>query len=193
MSISAIPSSILNSVTQARPTQTPFQADFSQLSKDLQSGNLSAAQTDFATLQKDLQGGGGAGPTNRFHQIRNHHLKDEGSSGSAVDARPVPQGRARGWRSPPFRLEADRFRSRRSGGRFPRPADLTDLLWIRRLARPFQFSPDQSLSVESLARYWLTSTLRLHGGCWQQKMQAEGPALLLRIVLSSIFRDLAAL
>ena|SRR5277367_6098698 len=83
MSISAISSSILNSTTQARPTQTPFQADFQQLSKDLQSGNLSAAQTDFATLQKDLQGGGGAGPTSRFHQLRNHHLKDEGSTGSA--------------------------------------------------------------------------------------------------------------
>jgi len=82
MSISAVSSSILNSATQARPTQTPFQADFQQLSKDLQSGNLSAAQTDFATLQKDLQGGGGAGSTKGFHQLRNHHLKDEGSSGS---------------------------------------------------------------------------------------------------------------
>jgi outer membrane protein assembly factor BamD (BamD/ComL family) len=31
-----------------------FQQDFKQLGKDLQSGNLSAAQSDFATLQSDL-------------------------------------------------------------------------------------------------------------------------------------------
>jgi hypothetical protein len=31
---------------------TPYQQSIAQLSKDLQSGNLSAAQTDFATLQK---------------------------------------------------------------------------------------------------------------------------------------------
>jgi hypothetical protein len=117
MSISAIPSSILNSATQARPTQTPFQADFQQLGKDLQSGNLSAAQTDFATLQKDLQGQGGAGRTNGFHQLRNHHLKDEGSnastdSGSTGSGSTISSGSGSGVAGPPIRV---------GGGPFPLP------------------------------------------------------------------------
>ncbi|HLX84565.1 MAG TPA: hypothetical protein VKR59_11755 [Terriglobales bacterium] len=113
MSISAVSSSLLNSATQARPTQTPFQADFQQLSKDLQSGNLSAAQTDFATLQKDLQGQGGAGRTNGFHQLRNHHLKDEGSTGSTGSTGSIGSTGSLGSNSrvtePPIQVGGGRF------------------------------------------------------------------------------------
>jgi hypothetical protein len=113
MSISAISSSILNSATQASSTQNQFQADFQRLSKDLQSGNLSAAQTDFATLQKDLPGGGGAGPTNGFRHIRNHHLKDENSSGSGSSTgSTVSSGSASGVAEPPIQV---------GGGPFPLP------------------------------------------------------------------------
>lgn len=50
MSVSGISSSLPNYDTQS--TQNQMQQEFQQLGKDLQSGNLSAAQADYATLQQ---------------------------------------------------------------------------------------------------------------------------------------------
>src|SRR5208337_1725399 len=50
MSISAILNSSYNQ-NQFSPVCSPYKQDMQQLSQDLQSGNLSAAQSDFATLQ----------------------------------------------------------------------------------------------------------------------------------------------
>lgn len=55
MSLSGISSSSLFSYETQGQNQNKlqqFQREFQQLGKDLQSGNLSAAQTDFATLQQ---------------------------------------------------------------------------------------------------------------------------------------------
>jgi hypothetical protein len=41
--------------TQSEPQQEPISTFFSQLGRDLQSGNLSAAQQAYASLQQDLQ------------------------------------------------------------------------------------------------------------------------------------------
>jgi hypothetical protein len=62
MSISGILSSVISSAltSQTQSTQNPrqqFQQEFQQLGKDLESGNLSAAQTDFATLQQNAPPG----------------------------------------------------------------------------------------------------------------------------------------
>src|SRR5208337_2215881 len=51
MSVSGISSSLYNTQSVQNNFQQ-FQQTFQQLGKDLQSGNLSAAQSDFATLQK---------------------------------------------------------------------------------------------------------------------------------------------
>ncbi len=51
MSISAILSSAYNQ-NQVGASTNPFQQSIQQLSQDLQSGNLSAAQSDFATLKR---------------------------------------------------------------------------------------------------------------------------------------------
>jgi hypothetical protein len=51
MSVSGISSSLYNTQSVQSIFQQ-FQQTFQQLGKDLQSGNLSAAQSDFATLQK---------------------------------------------------------------------------------------------------------------------------------------------
>jgi len=50
MSVSAILSSAYNQ-PQIGSSNSPYQQSISQLGKDLQSGNLSAAQSDFASLQ----------------------------------------------------------------------------------------------------------------------------------------------
>ncbi len=50
MSVSGISSSFPSYDTQS--TQNQMQQEFQQLGKDLQSGNLSAAQADYATLQQ---------------------------------------------------------------------------------------------------------------------------------------------
>ncbi len=50
MSVSAILSSAFNQ-PQIGSSNNPYQQSISQLGKDLQSGNLSAAQSDFASLQ----------------------------------------------------------------------------------------------------------------------------------------------
>jgi soluble cytochrome b562 len=60
-------SSSSNSITQA----------FSQLSQDLQSGDLSAAQKDYTTIQQDLQNQG----TQTHHH---HHHSSSGSDGNTI-------------------------------------------------------------------------------------------------------------
>ena len=50
MSVSGISSSFPN--YDAQSTQNQVQQEFQQIGKDLESGNLSAAQADYATLQK---------------------------------------------------------------------------------------------------------------------------------------------
>jgi outer membrane protein assembly factor BamD (BamD/ComL family) len=54
----------------------PVAQAYSQLSQDLQSGNLSAAQQDYATIQQDLQ----QGPPTHHH----HHHGDSGSNGNGI-------------------------------------------------------------------------------------------------------------
>jgi hypothetical protein len=81
MSISAVPSSILNSL-QYRPTQTPFQQDFQKLGQDLKSGNLSASQADFATLQQEIQNGNGADPIRHSHHVHAHNIKSGDTASS---------------------------------------------------------------------------------------------------------------
>ncbi|MFY9904701.1 MAG: hypothetical protein WBX02_14650 [Terriglobales bacterium] len=57
-------------------TASPIAQAFNQLSSDLQSGNLSAAQKDFSTVQQDLQSRGRALPFN------SHYLGGGSNSGS---------------------------------------------------------------------------------------------------------------
>jgi len=74
MSISGILSSSLSHY-QLGAVRTPYQKTFNQLSQDLQSGNLSAAQSDFATLQKAISQPATTSPTTSdpvtqaFHQL----------------------------------------------------------------------------------------------------------------------------
>jgi outer membrane protein assembly factor BamD (BamD/ComL family) len=51
----------------------PIAQEFSQLSQDLQAGNLSAAQSDFATLQQDFQS-----QASQTHGHHHHHGGGEG-------------------------------------------------------------------------------------------------------------------
>lgn len=54
MSVAGISSSLFNYTPQSVQNNfQQFQKEFQQLGKDLQSGNLTAAQADFATLQQD--------------------------------------------------------------------------------------------------------------------------------------------
>lgn len=61
-------SSSSSSSSSSTQGSNPIAKEFSQLSQDLQSGNLSAAQSDFATLQQDFQNGSGSG-----HWMHHHH------------------------------------------------------------------------------------------------------------------------
>jgi hypothetical protein len=54
MSTSAITSNLLSSELGSSSTANQFATDLNQLAKDLQSGNLSAAQEDYVTLTQDL-------------------------------------------------------------------------------------------------------------------------------------------
>ena len=63
--------------TPTGPTASPVAQAFNQLSSDLQSGNLSAAQKDFSTVQQDLQS---RGRTPIFHVP--HYLGGGSNSGS---------------------------------------------------------------------------------------------------------------
>src|ERR1700722_4804944 len=57
MSTSAITSNLLSADLDTTSTASQFATDLNQLAKDVQSGNLSAAQQDYVTLSQDLQNG----------------------------------------------------------------------------------------------------------------------------------------
>jgi outer membrane protein assembly factor BamD (BamD/ComL family) len=60
---------------------SPIAQAFRQLAKDLQSGNLSAAQQDFSTIQRDFQNQAGQSQTSATQtQPRHHHHASGGSS-----------------------------------------------------------------------------------------------------------------
>lgn len=65
---SASPSSSSSSAN----TNNPIVQAFSQLSQDMQSGNLSAAQQDYSTIQQDIQ--------NRAARYAGHHHHSDSSS-----------------------------------------------------------------------------------------------------------------
>ena len=69
MSISGISSTSLFS---SNSLQNTIQKEFQQLSQDLQSGNLSAAQKDFKTIQQDFK--------NRAAQQQNDQASGSGSN-----------------------------------------------------------------------------------------------------------------
>lgn len=57
MSTSPLTSSLLSQIAGSPSAANQFVTDLNQLSKDLQSGNLSAAQNDFVTLSEDALNG----------------------------------------------------------------------------------------------------------------------------------------
>jgi hypothetical protein len=57
MSTSAITSNLLSADLDTTSTASQFATDLNQLAKDVQSGNLSAAQQDYVTISQDLQNG----------------------------------------------------------------------------------------------------------------------------------------
>jgi trimeric autotransporter adhesin len=57
MSTSAITSNLLSTDLDTPSTANQFATDLNQLAKDLQSGNVSAAQQDYVTLSQDLENG----------------------------------------------------------------------------------------------------------------------------------------
>lgn len=57
VSTSGITSSLLSQIASSPSSLNQFVTDFNQLAKDLQSGNLSAAQEDYVTLSEDALNG----------------------------------------------------------------------------------------------------------------------------------------
>ena len=57
MSTTAITSSLLSQIVSSPATENQFITDLNQLTQDLQSGNLSAAQQDYVTLSEDALSG----------------------------------------------------------------------------------------------------------------------------------------
>lgn len=64
-------------------TSNPIQQAFSQLAKDLQSGNLSAAQQDYSTIQQDMQS------AMAVHGHHHHHHSE--SSQNSSQQNPIEQ------------------------------------------------------------------------------------------------------
>lgn len=64
-------------------TSNPIEQAFAQLAKDLQSGNLSAAQQDFSTIQQDMQSAMAA------HGHHHHHHSE--TSESSQQENPISQ------------------------------------------------------------------------------------------------------
>lgn len=90
MSISGILGSAF-SQGQLRGAGSVYQQELQQLGKDLQSGNLSAAQKDFATIQRDLQSANGTPSASHFYH--HHHLS--GGGGEPTKQNPVLQALSR--------------------------------------------------------------------------------------------------
>jgi nitrate reductase assembly molybdenum cofactor insertion protein NarJ len=66
-----------NNSTSSAQSNNPIAQAFSQLSKDLQAGDLSAAQQDYTTIQQDFQ--------NQAAQMHGHH-HHHGGGGSEASA-----------------------------------------------------------------------------------------------------------
>ena len=68
------------SSTSSSQSNSPIAQAFNQLSQDLQSGNLSAAQQDYANIQQDFQ----SQATQGHHHHHHHHSSgDSGDSGNS--------------------------------------------------------------------------------------------------------------
>jgi outer membrane protein assembly factor BamD (BamD/ComL family) len=63
------------STSSTSTTENPIQQAFAQLSKDLQSGNLTAAQQDYTTIEQDMQSAS-TSSTGHHH----HHVEDNAVS-----------------------------------------------------------------------------------------------------------------
>jgi outer membrane protein assembly factor BamD (BamD/ComL family) len=61
------------SSTTASRNNSPIAQAFNQLAKDLQSGNLSAAQPDFKTIQQDFENQSAPGQTQAPRSHHHHH------------------------------------------------------------------------------------------------------------------------
>ncbi len=68
---------------QSGNSTNPITQAFQQLSQDLQSGNLSAAQSDYSTLQQDFKSQAGQG------QQGHHHRRVGESGGSGAQTNPI--------------------------------------------------------------------------------------------------------
>jgi hypothetical protein len=76
-------SSSTSSTSSSQSSNSVAQA-FNQLSQDLQSGNLPAAQQDYAKIQQDFQSQGTQEHHHHHHQP--HHGEGSGTSGSGSDS-----------------------------------------------------------------------------------------------------------
>jgi hypothetical protein len=84
MTISGISSSF--SQNALSPASTSYQQELQQLGKDLQSGNISAAQKDFSSVQQSLQTSSGtnaSGTGEAKHASHHHHLSGGGRGNSS--------------------------------------------------------------------------------------------------------------
>ncbi len=84
MTISGISSSF--SQNALSPARTSYQQELQQLGKDLQSGNISAAQKDFSSVQQSLQNSSGTNSNNTGeakHASHHHHLSEGGRGNSS--------------------------------------------------------------------------------------------------------------
>lgn len=87
MSTSAITSNLLSQIVSSEPTANQFATDLNQLAKDVQSGNLSAAQQDYVTLSQDaLNGATASAATTSASGITTSLLSNIASSSSSSSA-----------------------------------------------------------------------------------------------------------
>jgi len=70
MSVAGILSSIFDSTVQSlQSKKPPLQQEFQQLGKDLQSGNVPAAQQDYSAIQQGLQKGSASLHAHHHHRV----------------------------------------------------------------------------------------------------------------------------
>jgi hypothetical protein len=84
MTISGISSSF--SQNALSPAGTSYQQELQNLGKDLQAGNISAAQKDFSSIQQSLQNSSGTnsnGTGEAKHASHHHHLSGGGRGNSS--------------------------------------------------------------------------------------------------------------
>ena len=83
--IPSAPQNFAASSTPAAQSNNPLATAVSQLAKDLQSGNLSAAQSDLSTVQHDVQQIGQQQGTAHAHHHHHHGVDKNQSSANAND------------------------------------------------------------------------------------------------------------